>query len=175
MQSNNSHPQAQRLDDLLRLVGQVRPDDKSKKLTAFLGLRGSNRQGLLMIVGQAPYGWAGGHLPSEFQKERVRREMIDRVVEKTDDLAGVAERNRKSRFWQVAEKVATQMISRPSEDGHWTTEISYSNLFKVARAEGRSKNPTQGLRLLQQPLCVRILIHEILLWRPSRILFMTGL
>lgn len=165
-----SSKQEEILDRLLMLVGQIRKDEATPELTAFLGIRGGRKQGGLAIIGRAPDGWVGGWRPSEFRNPDVRQEVLASLEERTD-LGRMA--GRTTMFWQVARAVANALEERDGGDSTWTDSVGWTNLFKISPAKGG--NPSKGLRILQEPLCVQILATEIFLWRPSRILCLTGL
>lgn len=165
-----SSKQEQLLDRLLKLVGQIRKDEETPALTAFLGIRGGSRQGGLAIVGRAPHGWVGGWKPGEFRDPDVRQEVLASLEDRAD-LGRMADRS--TMFWQVARAVANALDEGDGAESTWTDRVGWTNLFKISPAKGG--NPSKGLRILQEPLCVQILATEIFLWRPSRILCLTGL
>ncbi len=55
---------------------------------------------------------------------------------------------------------------------HWPSRLIYSNLYKVAPHEGG--NPGSRLCKTQQQACEDHLVAEIEMWKPKRVLFITG-
>lgn len=150
---------------LLELIALAR--EKEEELTAFAGVRSEQKQGALAVVGQAPLGWVSSFTPSELREESTRRRVITDLRQKAhkpDDLS--------TPFWANAKAVAEAVGEVEPGDPSWADKISWTNLYRISKDRG---NPTPHLRAMQQALCVQLLWREILLWRPRRILFMTGL
>jgi hypothetical protein len=54
----------------------------------------------------------------------------------------------------------------------WSSQLCWTNLFKVSPAQGR--NPSGTLRRAQQTGCAELLAQELLEWQPERVLVLTG-
>lgn len=150
---------------LLELIGLAR--EKEEDLTAFAGVRSTQKHGALAVVGQAPLGWVESFTPSQLRSSEGRERVMDALKGK----------NRKPKelntpFWTNARAVAERLGEVDPGDDRWAGNISWTNLYRVSKDRG---NPSPHLRAMQQALCVQLLWPEFLLWRPKRVLFMTGL
>lgn len=79
----------------------------------------------------------------------------------------------KSPFYRVILAAAQALGILDAADPQWPSRLMWSNLYKIAPAAGW--HPSKTLVSLQQQYCVRMLVAEIIAWKPRRILFLTGL
>jgi hypothetical protein len=78
----------------------------------------------------------------------------------------------RSQFWRTAQEVMVG-LRLPSKSPCWVSQLHWTNLYKVNPAE--IGNPGGRLRRAQDRICQQILLEEIALLRPKRVLFLTGL
>jgi hypothetical protein len=76
---------------------------------------------------------------------------------------------RKSAFWNVTRAVA-HSVGFTCDD--WPSRLIWSDLYKISSFDG--KNPIPCLKTVQLKSCKQLLMEEIALWKPKRILFLTG-
>lgn len=150
---------------LLELVALARENDE--ELTAFAGVRAQQKHGALAVVGQAPLGWVSAFTPTQLQSREAREQVISDLKKKHHKPATLS-----TPFWINARAVGEELGEVEADDEAWAEKISWTNLYRISRNKG---NPSPQLRAMQQALCVQLLWREFLIWRPRRVLFMTGL
>ncbi len=151
-------------DRLLELIGLAWEGEG--RLTAFAGVQGKADLGLA-VVGRAP---AAG--PTSFTADDMRgaygRNKVLTALRKQPIPRG----DLSSPFWQTGKAVAEAREDVAANEVSWMDRIGWTNLYRVAPVDGELP---EGLRTLQLPLCAQLFWREILIWRPRRVLFMTGL
>ncbi len=181
--------------ELLHHIGQNAQRLPQQQLTGFLPSVGVEYTRELMVVGRAPNGWASGWLPQQLQEpssvQKVLHETIASVTPPEGilcprkwvvDLWGTrgifnttykaAYDPNRSAFWRTIRQVVERFQLANIHGGPWSSCIAYSNLYKIAPANGG--NPSQGLSTLQLLHCQRLLDLEISIYKPKKILFLTG-
>lgn len=171
-------------DEVLPPVGEaaVNGKDLGGNLTGFLAQEGClySEGDRLMVVGQA----VNGGKPGKFNDDENRQEYVNRQLSESDPhdgqcpMAWVTERwgategynSRKSPFWRVARKV-TEGLGICSDDKDWSSHLIWSNLYKVAPADGG--NPNESLFNIQFDGCRKLLQQEIRDYCPRYLLFLT--
>lgn len=150
---------------LLELIGLAR--EKPAPLTAFAGVRGQERHGAFTVVGQAPKGWVEPFTPEDVRTDAGRARVIGNLREKQRKPHDLS-----TPFWGNARAAAVALGEVDDEASLWTDRINWTNLYRISPANG---NPSPELRAMQQAICTQLLWRELMLWRPRRVLFMTGL
>lgn len=154
---------------------------RSIQLCGFVGLKGTNFAGELLVVGRAVNSWGQGWTADELLEEatlnRVATEMFnnDALLTWVSDQWGskVEYNTRRSAFWRVIREVVQELSLANVENASWPSHIAWSNLYKISPFVGR--NPSEVLADTQFPNCAGILKAEIKALTPRRILFLTGL
>ena len=170
---------------MIEAIGRSSPPDLADApLTGALAMKGAAYSGELMWVGRAVNRWTQkGWSPAELRNPERVAEFIEIAasssVEEPCPLCWVTEPRgindggynpAKSAFWRTAKAT----LLRPDEtDALWSSRLVWSNLYKLAPWKGG--NPGSRLAAIQFPFCRDLLMQEIDLFRPRRIVFATGL
>lgn len=146
-----------------------------------IGLRFGQGSGLLLI-GRALNGWEPRFSSkdanmefltncNEYSKERLhsKRCPLQWLGEELSEADGKIVLKR-SPFWQVAQGVVKGLY--PQVKDNWTHKIAWTNLYKIAPADGGNPNTTE--QNAQWPGVRYLLEMEILQLQPKHILFITG-
>ena len=164
--------------------------DRFGKLSHFVAVKGKRYQpGGLMLVGRCVNGWPA---IEETDAETFGRRAAALLT--APDKAGPGftciqgEHGRycfgdmerpdgrwwlsRSAFWRTARQIWAAVGQRAADEDRWFEQIVWSNLFKLAPAEGG--NPGGRLIRLQLRSCVDLLLREIELFQPGLLLFVTG-
>jgi hypothetical protein len=170
-------------DDILRSVAAAHRNLDGQKLTTFFPMKGTASTGELMVVGRAVNGWNEGWSPVEVLDPVKRAEVLDDAISKSTQTdccpmswvlaawkRAEGYNSKKSAFWRVIHAVTQAQFGLSD---NWSSNLIWSNLYKVAPYKGG--NPSDKLCGLQQEACESHLAAEVDLWRPKRILFITGL
>lgn len=188
------HPDIVRIfeEEILAPVGAAEADGPNDTLTGFLPMRGDLYEpGGLMVVGRATNDWRTHISRNCLGSDKSRKEYTQEVVRKNSDrdecpmvwvkeLWGNTERNEKykseyntkrSAFWRVIQKV-TSYIPITEDESNFSSWLVYSNLYKLSPISG---NPGGKLRRLQLEGCKSSFKREIDVFRPGRLLLLTGL
>lgn len=170
---------------VLAPIGQQASLLPASGITGFLAMAGQSYDGALMVVGRAVNGWTDSVLPAALCEPAE----VDRYATHVQkSVAGSAccpmrwvatcwgsrddYNTRRSAFWRSIRKVVAGLgIADIASDG-WPSRLVWSNLYKVAPAEGG--NPGNVLGDIQCAGCVELLSLELQIYRPSRVLFLTG-
>lgn len=165
----------------------VKHNINSKHLVLFDSIHGidyhSNSVELL-VVGRANNGWDNYFNPA-FEKDKTLEQVntyrnlkLEHMEKRGDLLATVSNWKNKpgkgynfnrSQFWRVTKRVA-KTITKTNSDAALNC-VCYSNLYKVA-FDG--KNPSVKIKRSVYKNNLNILKDEIELYKPKRILFLTG-
>ena len=162
------------------IAEQFKECPASERMTGFAALRGSKDQGELMVVGRAVNGWEKGRHPKTLLEPSERKCWAHGLTTKWD-MSWVIEQwqTRKPReyntatsaFWRVIRRVTQQLVQNASESD-WSSHLVWSNLYKVSPSTGG--NPTSAMMQVQRPGCRNLLKLELEVFRPKRVLFLTG-
>jgi hypothetical protein len=171
--------------ELLELVSQSNGRWRKKQITSFSAMRGAKDSGDLMIVGRAVNGWT-----SEFNAEDLDKMRLQEILAETfapskgydnQPMLWVSDcwearknyNTKKSAFWRVIRSTVEELGVADVQLETWPSFITWSNLYKISPAAGG--NPSTALAGVQGGKCAEILGEEISVWKPRRILFLTGL
>jgi len=166
---------------LLKGLGENKYTEADNDTIVFSALVGNKFEDSreLMIVGRATNGWnvwynrkkTGSTVDTEIESSIGK---LDERLDLTSDIknwkkgAGKMYNIGGSQFWRVALRVAESIVGTNKDR---TDYLLYSNLYKVA-SDG--KNPSKKLKDVTKNDCVEILKAEIEVFKPKRILFLTG-
>ena len=170
-----------------RADGRIR----EKQVCAFFPLRGKKYSHDLMIVGRATNGWLDKQHKAEKTNDSsavqlgdvskrqtfldvIRAESLsdDPMFWVLEEWNGKDYQAWRSAFWRVAKKSLLSLNSHDALDSDWPSHLIWSNLYKVGPEKGG--NPGVLMRRAQEDWCVEMLKHEIEIFEPKKILFMTG-
>ena len=162
-------------------------------LTGFLPIEGDlYGPGGLMVVGRATNDWRTHIHWNCLGSDKSRKEYTQEVVSANSDpegkcpmvwvkeLWGNTECSKKygtkyntkrSAFWRVIQKV-TSYIPITEDESNFSSWLVWSNLYKLSPTSG---NPGAKLRRLQLEGCKSSFKREIDVFRPGRLLLLTGL
>ena len=170
---------------LLQVVASVKDRLAGRKLTTFLPMRGLTSTSELMVVGRAVNGWSELDWTAHEAGDPIRRtEIIREVFEASVPSKGCPMEwvNRawgntpkrvwnakRSPFWRLIHSVSQSMFGISEQ---WPSRLIWSNLYEVAPKKGG--NPGSTLSAVQQQACEIHLAKEVDIWKPKRILFITG-
>jgi len=178
------------LYNLLRNIGQ-NEDKLCEKmfLTGFLGMKGRNYNGELMVIGKAANGWIDGWLPKDVKNETKINEIVEQIIKASNNNPmdwvikcwghKIKEYNsynaKTSAFWRVTHKVLVRLgiAEDNDEDKSWPSKLFWTNLYKISPYCGG--NPDHSLKELQEEFCKKLLKIEIHEANPKKILMLTGL
>lgn len=172
-------------DQILLAVSQIH----GHQITGFLAARGNAYRHQLMVVGRAVNGWADGILTQNLADDVIRNEYADRVAatvtpneQQRDPMAWVANdwgaedhyNPARSAFWRAIRQTVSGLGIADINDPHapWSSHLVWSNLYKISPTNGG--NPGAALMNAQHAGCRILLSHELCVFRPKRILFLTG-
>ena len=169
------------------------------EVTGFMAMQGRNYDGGLMVVGRAVNGWTKRKwTPEAFNSGINVQDFVDCVLKSVTASESCPMQwvssawsnsivtfpsnwayhntqdynSRKSAFWRVIRNVIGQLDLADIEDAAWPSCLVWSNLYKVSPAVGR--NPSGKQRSLQRENCILLLEKEIQIYKPRRLLFLTG-
>lgn len=170
---------------VLSTVGRHAKRLAPSKVTGFLAMAGQAYDRGLMVVGRAVNGWTDGVLPRDLCAPDSVARYATRVQE---SVAGIGEcpmrwvttgwgatkgyNTKRSAFWRCIRSVVHDLYIADVEDAGWASHLIWSNLYKVSPASGG--NPDNVLCEIQLPGCVDLFKCELRIYRPSRVLFLTG-
>ncbi|MBE6036272.1 MAG: hypothetical protein E7223_01420 [Clostridiales bacterium] len=134
----------------------------------------------LMVVGRAVNGWdvdaesctsLEAALNMVFRQEDRFEDVAKDKIVYIDSQTGKEKSYRysNSRFW----KLIRHILEQSGESENYHQRILWSNLYKVAPYT--TGNPSWGLIKPQMQIYIDLLVKEIRLYKPSHILFITGM
>ena len=140
----------------------------------------------LMVVGRAVNGWDEGvlpeHLASHAAAECYSHAVLDSVngdglcpMRWVTDSWGNANgeyNTRRSAFWRTIRGVVARLEITDTEQDSWSSHLVWSNLYKIAPAEGG--NPGETLCQIQLAGCRELFNLELTTYTPARLLLLTG-
>ncbi|MBP7953685.1 MAG: hypothetical protein KAZ14_00790 [Nitrosomonas sp.] len=181
--------------ELLLDIGKsaARLTNPDQAVTGFISMQGCLYNNELMVVGRATNGWIDKEkcpTPNELTKLDTAKDHASTVINELqgDDpcpMKWVADKwgrqsgstksynTKKSAFWRVSHCVLIKLGIVKSDDMSWPSHLVWSNLYKLAPANGG--NPGKKLCDIQLDECVRLLQLELSTYRPKRLLLLTGL
>lgn len=162
------------------------PDEKLGFFSAHVGALYSHR---LMVVGRATNGWNSGFSPLELSNsqekhtecvKRIADEICNHNLQWYADTWGKGKQSggneeydpQRSAFWRVIRETSQQLNIVNQAPDKWPSFLVWSNLYKVAPVKGG--NPSEKLCRIQRQDCIALLKHEISLFKPKAIVFLTG-
>ena len=180
---NELSAQAERI---LLSVGEAADRLPKYPLTGFLPMKGALYKGELMVVGRAVNGWTHSIKAAELAKPSLAREYAAQVWKSVSGetdcpmnwvsaaWGNVTDYNntRQSAFWRVTRRCVSGLAIADVDDDTWPSHLVWSNLYKVSPADGY--NPGESLCRAQESACISLLHAEIALFKPRRLLFLTG-
>lgn len=149
---------------LLELIGLAYTDEAP--LRASTGVQGRGAHGTV-IVTRAPTAGTDPFTAADVRSPEDRRRVIAQLRKKgrTPDAAS-------GPLGQTARAVAVALGDVEPDDDAWAERLGWTHLYRVGPETGE---PSPELRAAQQALGAQIFWREILIWRPRRVLLMTGL
>jgi hypothetical protein len=155
-------------------------------ICGFMAMEGHLYNRELMVVGRALNGGASCLNPcaditndekiNSFYDDTIRDSVKDgepmRWVVKMWGGANPNYNTKRSAFWRVIRQVTGNLEIADIEKDDWSSHLVWSNLFKLAPKN--SGNPSVKLKRLQKGVCVKLLSHEFSVYKPKRVLFLTG-
>jgi hypothetical protein len=183
MQSPESMASSYR-EAYIRLLQQIGHEYNSAvDLTFFWPLVGTRfaRHRSLFVCGRAVNGWEWSWRPPQMKSEQFAAKAVDGLIADYEQpcaecpltwvLTPSDKYNpRRSAFWRVAKRTR-ELLMPPSET--WSSDICWSNLYKIAPAEGG--NPPTALRTIELPLCSELLRLEVQRHKPRIALILAGM
>ena len=170
---------------VLVAVGRVAVKLPESKVTGFMAMVGCLYAHALMVVGRAVNGWDKGvlpkHLASHAAAERYSHAVLDSVngdgpcpmrwvTESWSNANGY--NTKRSAFWRTIRGVVARLEIADVEQASWPSHLVWSNLYKIAPAEGG--NPSETLCQIQLAGCRELFNLELTTYTPSRLLLLTG-
>lgn len=169
------------LKEMLQAVGQGLTRAPGN-LTGSLSIQGRNYDDSrsLMVYGRAVNGWDDGLSHDCISDDKELEAYTLKLLAGTNKMEecplhwasepSEAYNPNRSAFLRVSKRIAGHAC--PGRNP-WHSEISWSNLYKVAPARGG--NPGGRLQKLQFPICMKLLRLELKNHRPQLVLFVTGM
>lgn len=163
--------------DLINEVIVNKDKYKEEDLVLFTAAKGNRYQKDLMIIGRAVNDWDIVMNKNDKSNNKSILKQVDEAL-KSNHLNWVEERwglndgkynTKKSAFWRVSRKLSELIAGNTIDPAN---SIVYSNLYKFAKEGGG--NPSEKLACVQYDICKHILESEIDLFRPKKIVFLTG-
>jgi hypothetical protein len=171
---------------MLATIGDT-PGIEPDRLTAFWPMVGHAYNGSLMVVGRAVNGWVDHITVEGLQSDSERRTLLAAARASSEGdgscpmgwvtyLWGKRDDERystaRSAFWRHIRAVLAAVDPSSRDDPNWSSRLAWSNLTKVAPAQGG--NPGGALLDVQRQLGPALLLREVLELAPRRVLVLTG-
>lgn len=153
----------------------------------FLSMEGPDYDGAMMVVGRAVNGWGSGILAKTLADSKAAEKFAEEVYASvngsgprpmlwvTDQWHGSERetyRTARSAFWRAIRRVTAELGIAQTGDSSWPSHLVWSNLYKVATHS--AGNPNAALCDMQLPGCLELLELELSIYRPRRLLLLTG-
>jgi hypothetical protein len=175
------------VENILLPVGRNSDKLSNSKITGFLSMAGNQYNHELMVIGRAVNGWTEGVFPNELTEPILSNEYAEKVFNSVvgsnnycpmtwvTECWGNSEdyNTKRSAFWRVIRTIVGELGISSINEKSWPSHIIWSNLFKVAPADGG--NPNKTLCSIQQSGCISLLDLELSTYIPKRLLLLTGL
>ena len=166
-------------DHFLPLI-QEHSSELNYDITGGIAMRGDLYKHELMIVGRAVNG---GHSKIKPAKQAHSQKHLDKFIsEILEDVTTEACPQRRiergsycinrSAFWRTSRAVTAGLRIAVADDKEWTSYLVLSNLYKLSPHD--CGNPNGSLQKFQQSSCVIMLALELFIYKPKRVLFLTG-
>lgn len=159
---------------------------RTPEVTGFLAMSGQAYDGGLMVIGRAVNGWTDGISPKDLSLPTNITKYAALVQESVagggecpmswvTSSWGAAEgyNPAHSAFWRCVRNITKDLNIVDSECANWSSHLVWSNLYKLSPAEGG--NPNDRLCDAQRQGCLELFKLELRTYRPSRVLFLTGM
>ncbi len=171
---------------VLAAVGREAVRLPASKVTGFMAMAGCLYDHALMVVGRAVNGWTACVPPTDLalpaNAERYSHAVLDDSVSEygscpmrwvTDQWGNTNGEysTKRSAFWRVIQGVVERLEIADVEQDSWPSHLVWSNLYKIAPAEGG--NPGTALRGIQLAGCIELFKLELTIYTPSRLLLLT--
>lgn len=170
---------------LLVPIGNLAPRRLPPKVVGFFARKGDAYDGQLMVVGRAVNGWTLEASPGDLKDSAAARDFANRLNQEMTDSDGcpmawvrdgwgasTGYNTKKAAFWRVARRTLVELGIAPEASAGWASQLAWSNLYKVAPP---GANPSPSLCAAQESGCIELFREELRIFRPRRVLFMTGL
>ena len=150
------------------------------EITGSMSMRGDRYARNLMVVGRALNGGDSCITPTA---DIDNQDVCDKFTSKTWEDAKIdgcpqhriergSYRISRSAFWRTTRAVVGNLRISDINGVDWSSYLVYSNLYKLSPQGGG--NPSGLLRSAQQSACVEMLALELCIYKPRRLLFLTG-
>lgn len=171
---------------LLRPVSRAANRLSKKEIVGFMAAKGNRYNGQLMVVGRAVNGWTDDTISPSQLAESDKRRRYSEVVKRNSSGSSKAcpmkwvkdywqkpkgYNTKRSAFWRTILRVM-EGLEIASENDPWSSYLVWSNLYKIAPAEGG--NPGNGLCDIQLNGCISLFETELDIYQPSRLLLLAG-
>lgn len=193
------HAELQILAKIAASIGRNHSVLPSNEVTGFMAMQGKYYNRQLMVVGRAVNGWtkktwtpeslASDENVQEFvacvlrsvtasescPMQWVSKAWGNRTTERPSNWVYHGNQeydSQKSAFWRVIRNVVGKLELADVGDDAWPSCLIWSNLYKISPATGG--NPTGKLASLQRDNCISLLETELRVYKPRRMLFLTG-
>ena len=172
--------------EVLAAVGQEAGRLPAAELTGFMAMVGHHYDHSLMVVGRAVNGWTEGILPEHLAFPAAAETYSQVVLASvngdgpcpmtwvTNQWGNTNEgyNTRRSAFWRVIRGVVDGLGIADVEQDPWSSHLVWSNLYKIAPANGG--NPSNTLCAIQLAGCRDLFNLELTTYTPLRLLLLTG-
>ncbi len=166
---------------LLQAIGEYPKLDRlrGQVWTTFMprrGLQGTDSG--LMIFGRAVNGWLDPITLDSIATPANRELVIEALLKEFCDEKCPMSWIEKPQKWNWKRSAFTRLMHQltvkllPESDAPWHSRIIWSNLYKVAPYDGG--NPSNRLCSAQEQACLRYFAKELEIWRPRRVVLVTG-
>jgi hypothetical protein len=172
--------------EVLAPIGAVAGQVEDEKLSGFLAMEGHLYRNELMVVGRAVNGWGSDIEPSRLASPVEAAAVADEVMASvngagpcpmtwvTDHWGNPRPKynTATSAFWRVIREVTDRLEIADTNEPSWPSHLVWSNLYKVS--PNPVGNPSAALCRIQLPGCLELLELEMSIYRPRRLLMLTG-
>ncbi|MDP2207582.1 MAG: hypothetical protein Q8K98_02255 [Bacteroidota bacterium] len=145
----------------------------------FPTLCGVKAQGNLMILGRAPNGWYLNFSPKSLSSQDSRDTLLLKMRESVDPskkcpMQWDTDYNiNLSPFWRTIRQVSNDLDVADITSSDWKSYLIWSNLYRIAPLV--TGNPSSRIRNLQFKYCQELMEGELIVYRPKRLLLLTGM
>lgn len=185
----NRIPERDCLADAAQAAAVYMPNASDWPITGFLACVGRHYEGDLLVVGRAVNTWDGLQFyPDDLRDGKHATAFADQILRTATDGTGdngpmkwVSDdwgasegyNTRRSAFWRIAYSTISELSSEKGAGNEWAERLAWSNLYKLAPAEGG--NPSERLSMIQFSNCLKLFFLELEMLKPKNVLIMTGL
>ena len=167
-------------------VGMAASQLPHSLMVGFCGMRGSQYNGELMVVGRAVNSFWQARYPSEFASLEGAMDFAQAVIGDSNDTVNcpmgwlnqswageVDYKARRSTYWRAIHAVMENLGLIGASDENWASKLVWTNLYKLSPQSGG--NPSNYVCDLQLAGCIDLLQLELEHHRPAKVLFLTGM